>query len=182
MGFLDKVKTQATALAEKAQDGARAGQEKLSGMQAKRQADALLLELGGLTYLARAGRATPDGDAQVARLMDQLAAHEAEHGPVNVSPAVPPPGETGGYVPADGAAASGGAPAVPSPSATGVGGVPVGAPGPAAFQGGVPQPVTDEVPGAAQGSASPHLPSPDEPASSSLPVGSYTPAEETPEP
>ena len=181
MGFLDKVKTQATALAEKAQDGARAGQEKLSGMQAKRQADALLLELGGLTYLARAGRAAPDGDAQVARLMDQLAAHEAEHGPVSVSPPVAPPGETGSYVPAGGAAAGGGAPAAPSPTLPGVPGDPVGAPGPA-FTSGVPQAVTDAVPGTAQGAASPDLSSPAEPTASNLPVGSYTPAEETHEP
>jgi len=35
MGFMDKVKAQATVLAEKAQEGAKAGQAKLSDMQAK---------------------------------------------------------------------------------------------------------------------------------------------------
>ena len=41
MGFMDKVKAQATVLAEKAQEGAKAGQAKLSDMQAKKHADAL---------------------------------------------------------------------------------------------------------------------------------------------
>ena len=56
MGFMDKVKAQATVLAEKAQEGAKAGQAKLSDMQAKKHADALLLELGGLVYSEQAGR------------------------------------------------------------------------------------------------------------------------------
>ena len=39
MGFMDKVKAQADQLAQKAQEGAKAGQDKLSGLQAKRHTD-----------------------------------------------------------------------------------------------------------------------------------------------
>jgi len=135
MGFMDKVKSQASALAEKAQEGARAGQSKLSSMQAKHRADALLLELGGLTYLARAGRATPADDARAEQLVAELSAHEAVNGPVVVSPAVAPPGETGSYLP-------GTAPPAPAtPEAT----LPGSVGGPASFTAGVPQAVHDPV-------------------------------------
>jgi len=71
MGLMDKVKSQASLLAEKAQEGAKVGQERLMQMQTKRQSDALLLELGGLTYLARAGRPTPGADARIDELLDR---------------------------------------------------------------------------------------------------------------
>ena len=142
MGVMDKVKSQANALAEKAQEGARAGQGKLSSMQAKHHADALLLELGGLTYLARAGRATPADEARAEQLVAELSAHETAHGPVLVSPAVAPPGETGSYMP-------GTVPAAPTSSPPGTT-LPSSPAGPASFQGGVPQ----AVPGAVSSSAS----------------------------
>ena len=138
MGFMDKVKSQASALAEKAQEGARAGQGKLSSMQAKHHADALLLELGGLTYLARAGRTTPADDARAEQLVAELSDHEAAHGPVAVSPAVAAPGETGSYLP-------GTAPSTPA-SATSETTLPSSPAGPASFQGGVPQAVPDATP------------------------------------
>jgi hypothetical protein len=137
MGFMDKVKSQASALAEKAQEGARAGQGKLSSMQAKHRADALLLELGGLCYLARAGRATPADETRTEQLVAELSAHEAVNGPIVVSPAVAPPGDTGSYLP--GTPPS---PTVPAGPATFV---PSPATGPGSFQGGVPQAVPDAV-------------------------------------
>ena len=87
MGFMDKVKAQATVLAEKAQEGAKAGQAKLSDMQAKKHADSLMLELGGLVYSEKAGRAPADVEAKIAELVDQLRQFEAEHGPVAVTSA-----------------------------------------------------------------------------------------------
>ncbi|MDA8062765.1 MAG: hypothetical protein M0T80_10135 [Actinomycetota bacterium] len=99
MGLMDKVKSQAAALAEMAQEGARVGQERLTQMQSKRQADALLLEYGGLVYLQRAGRGDPGTDARLAEITTQIAAFEAANGPIQVTPAVPPPGATGSYVP-----------------------------------------------------------------------------------
>ena len=87
MGFMDKVKAQATVLAEKAQEGAKAGQAKISEMQAKKHADALLLELGGLTYAEQAGRAPAGASERVSTLVEELRQHEAEHGPVTVTTA-----------------------------------------------------------------------------------------------
>ncbi len=53
MGLMDKVKAQATQLADKAQQAGQAGQAKLADFQAKRNADALLLELGGMSTARR---------------------------------------------------------------------------------------------------------------------------------
>ena len=59
MGIMDKLKAQATELAEKAQAGVTQGQAKVSELQAKRRADALLRDLDR---------------------------HAAEHGPVSTAP------------------------------------------------------------------------------------------------
>ena len=106
MGFMDKVKAQATVLAEKAQEGAKAGQAKLSDMQAKKHADALLLELGGIVYSQQAGRAVGDADAKVAELIGQLRQLESEHGPVAVTSAtlMAPAAPDGTFVPTSTAA------------------------------------------------------------------------------
>jgi hypothetical protein len=85
MGLMDKVKTQATQLADKAQHAGQVGQAKIAELQAKRKADALLLELGGLLYSERVGRPVPDSEVRVAEVVAQLQAHEAEHGQVNVT-------------------------------------------------------------------------------------------------
>ncbi len=88
MGFMDKVKAQAAGLAEKAQEGAKAGQAKLSDMQAKKHADALLLELGGLVYADQAGRGTPEGETRSAAIIEELRQHVATIVPVAVTTAV----------------------------------------------------------------------------------------------
>jgi hypothetical protein len=131
MGFMDKVKSQATALAEKAQEGVKVGQEKLSQVQAKRQSDALLLELGGLVYLQHSGRAEAGAADRVEAIVAELRSFEAEHGPVGVTPAVPSPGGTGTFVPAGaGSPAGPGASApdqgatAPPPAPSGSGGIP----------------------------------------------------------
>lgn len=85
MGIMDKVKAQATQIADKAQEAAKEGQAKIAEMQAKRKADGLLLELGGIVYSERAGRPVPDAETRTAQLVAQLQAHEAEHGPVKVT-------------------------------------------------------------------------------------------------
>ena len=85
MGLMDKVKSQATQLADKAQHVQQTGQAKIAEIQAKRKADGLLLELGGLVYSERAGRPQPNAEVRVAELVAQLQAHEAEHGPVKVT-------------------------------------------------------------------------------------------------
>ncbi|HLN42440.1 MAG TPA: hypothetical protein VK215_08285, partial [Acidimicrobiales bacterium] len=85
MGLMDKVKSQATQLAEKAQQAGQAGQAKLVEVQAKRKGDALLLELGGITYTQRVGRAGAGAEARATELVGLVQAHEAEHGPVSVT-------------------------------------------------------------------------------------------------
>ena len=87
MGIMDKVKAQATQVAEAAQHAGQVGQAKIAEMQAKRKADGLLLELGGIVYSERAGRTVPDSETRVAQIVAQLQAYEAEHGTLGVTPA-----------------------------------------------------------------------------------------------
>src|SRR3954451_9937773 len=77
MGFLDKVKTTAQQVAEKAQEGAKQGQEKIQEARAKRSADAVLKDLGTALYLDRTGRGTPQLTAEVERLTAEL--RDMEH-------------------------------------------------------------------------------------------------------
>lgn len=107
MGFMDKVKAQAQTIAEKAQEQAKAGQEKLSAMQAKKQSDALLLEIGGIVYAQRVGRADPGGDERIAALVTRLQAFEAEHGQVQTTAADPPTGASGSYIPSSPSSSAG---------------------------------------------------------------------------
>jgi hypothetical protein len=131
MGFMDKVKAQAQTLAEKAQEQAKVGQEKLSAMQAKKQSDALLLEIGGIVYSQRVGRADGAGDEKIAALVERLKAFEAVHGEVQVTPADAPVGETGSYIPSSGGTADGGESTVSVPSDGGTVASPAAAPPPA---------------------------------------------------
>lgn len=87
MGFMDKVKSQANVIAEKAQEGAKAGQERISQLQAKRQADALLLELGGIVYLQRSERPEPTADARIEEILAKLREYETQYGLVTVTSA-----------------------------------------------------------------------------------------------
>ncbi|MGH9296769.1 MAG: hypothetical protein ACRDZP_02185 [Acidimicrobiales bacterium] len=139
MGFMDKMKNQASVLAEKAQEGAKAGQGKLSQIQSKRQADALLLELGGITYLERSGRQQDGADKRADELVSQLRTHEAEHGAVTVTSAVPPPGASGSYVPGDGGTST---PESGTPGGGGIpqSGTPGGGSGGGGGGGGIPSP------------------------------------------
>jgi hypothetical protein len=114
MELMDKIKSQASVLAEKAQVTAKAGQDRLSQMKSKRQADSLLLELGGLTYLSQTGRAQAGGDARAQEITTQLQTYEAEHGPISVTKAPAPPPASSSSVPT-GSAASGSEAADPGP-------------------------------------------------------------------
>jgi hypothetical protein len=103
MGFMDKVKAQATVLADKAQTGVQQGQTKLQEMQSGKQVDHLLRDLGAYVFLSERGRLQPDSETKVAGIMGQLDSIEAGGTPVTVTPdpaAVPP----GGAVPATGTA------------------------------------------------------------------------------
>lgn len=58
MGLMDRVKAQATQLAQQTKDAAEQGKAKLDQAQASRRADAMLRQLGALVYADRAGRGT----------------------------------------------------------------------------------------------------------------------------
>ena len=139
MGFMDKVKAQATVLAEKAQEGAKAGQAKLSEMQAKKHADALLLELGGLMYTEQAGRAAAGSEARVSELIGEIRQFEAEHGAVTVTSAnAAPSAPDGSFV----------------PSSTGAGDTPV----PASARAATQCPAAEASPSPAEGFLPAHTP------------------------
>jgi len=94
MGFLDKAKATVS-------EATKAAQEGVAEMSAKRKADGLLRELGAWTYAKHKG-GFDDADANITRVLGELAAHEAEHGelgakeeaaaaPPPPAPAAPPP-------------------------------------------------------------------------------------------
>jgi hypothetical protein len=121
MGLMDKVKAQATQLADKAQQAGQAGQAKLADLQSKRKSDALLLELGGIVYSQKVGRAEAGADGRISELVSQVQAFEAEHGPVGVTSADAPTADAPvGGVPTSSTPpmASGPAPAAPPPAAS----------------------------------------------------------------
>lgn len=95
MGLMDKVKAQATQLAQKTQDTAREGKAKLDQAQANRRADVLLRNLGALIYAERTGRAAADSQQQVDKLVADISAHEAENG-INLAGEATPAGPQSG--------------------------------------------------------------------------------------
>ncbi len=117
MGLMDKVKAQATQIAQKSQEAAREGKARIDQAQANRHADTLLRNLGALVYAEHTNRAAADSQDQIARLIAEISAHEAENG-INLS-AQPQAGYPGG-VPQQGApggpAGPGAAPGGPSAS------------------------------------------------------------------
>jgi hypothetical protein len=97
VGLMDKVKAQATVLAQKTQETARDSKVKFDQAQAKRRGDVMLRNLGAAVYAQRTGRATPGTQAEIDKLVADIKAHEAEHG-INLAPetgdqpeASPPP-------------------------------------------------------------------------------------------
>src|SRR5688572_6876619 len=93
MGFLDKAQAKVSEVTKAAQEG-------IADQQAKRKADGLFQELGKWTYAKHKG-GFDEADGHIARLLGELAAHEAEHGEFGkkeepaatdpVPPAPPPP-------------------------------------------------------------------------------------------
>jgi hypothetical protein len=120
MGLMDRVKAQATVLAEKAQETARDSKAKFDQAQAKRRGDVLLRNLGAAVYAERTGRGTPSTEADIDRLIADIKAHEAENG-ISLTPESadqPPAGPAAGGFPPQGGPAGfppeGGSPGSPS--------------------------------------------------------------------
>lgn len=74
MGLKDKLMAQAGTLAEKAKEVAADGKEKVEEMQAKRQRDNLLEELGGAAFALAKGTGP---QSEVDRLVAAIDAHDA---------------------------------------------------------------------------------------------------------
>jgi hypothetical protein len=108
MGFLDKA-------AAKVKEATEAAQEGVAEMTAKRKADALLRELGAWTYAQHKG-GYPEAQANVDRVLGELAAHEAEHGELGAKDEPPAPPASAPPPPPPGAAAS--APPPPPPASS----------------------------------------------------------------
>jgi len=116
VGFMDKVKAQATVLADKAQTGVQQGQSKLAELQSGKQVDHLLRDLGAHVFLGERGRAPEDSESEVAAIVGQLDALEAAGTPVVITPPVPATAPPGGAVPQPGPSA---VPVAPPPPSTG---------------------------------------------------------------
>jgi hypothetical protein len=95
MGLMDKVKAQASQVAQKTQETAQEGKAKLDQAQASRRADALLRQLGAATFAERTDRGTAGSHAKIDKLINDLSALERENG-LNLTdqpqPTVPQPG------------------------------------------------------------------------------------------
>ncbi len=85
MALIDKVKAQASQLAQKAQEAGKAGQAKFEDVQARRRADGLLRDLGAVVYAQHSGNAGNEASSEIERLVNELKAFEAEHGPLGAS-------------------------------------------------------------------------------------------------
>ena len=92
MGLMDKVKAQATQLAQKTQEAAQEGKAKLDQAQANRRGDVLLRQLGVAVFAERTGRGTADTQATIDQLINTISAHERENGLNLTATTVPPPG------------------------------------------------------------------------------------------
>ena len=80
MGLMDKMKEQATQLAEKGKQGVAQGQAKLDALQAKKQLDTLFHDLGEATYAAERKGVGRD---EIERLLDAIDEHVATNGPLD---------------------------------------------------------------------------------------------------
>jgi hypothetical protein len=112
---MDKVKAQASQLAQQAQQGVAQGQAKLSDMQVRKQADALLRDLGAAVYAAhRQGGPHEPIEAALAA----LDAHVTAHGAIDTTPRAAEPAAAGAP-PQAGPAGAGGAPPQAGPADAG---------------------------------------------------------------
>ncbi len=80
MGLMDKVKAQAQQIAQQTREAAEQGKARLDQAQASRRGDVLLRQLGIAVYADRTGRGTPDSQAKIDQLINDISAHERENG------------------------------------------------------------------------------------------------------
>ncbi len=92
MGLMDKVKQQAEQALAKAQQGVSQGQAKFDQVQAKRQADVLLRNLGAAYYAKERSGGPQDAVDAAMKMLDE---HVAAHGPIDTSAAAATATQTG---------------------------------------------------------------------------------------
>jgi hypothetical protein len=78
MSLLDKAKEAAKTVGEKAQEGLKAGQEKLDEAKTKRRINDLKEELGGIVYAQRTGNPPMNADADISRIVSEITEAESE--------------------------------------------------------------------------------------------------------
>jgi hypothetical protein len=72
MGLLDKAKEAAKTVGDKAQEGIKAGQEKVDEVKTKKRISDLKEELGGIVFEQRAGAAPASAEADIDRIVGQI--------------------------------------------------------------------------------------------------------------
>ena len=77
MSLLDKAKETAKKSVDKAKEVGQAGQDKLGAEKTKRKINDLKEELGGLVYGQKSGNPAENADAEIDRVVAEIAAAEA---------------------------------------------------------------------------------------------------------
>jgi hypothetical protein len=72
MGLLDKAKDAAKVVGDKAQEGLKAGQEKVDEVKTKKQISELKEQIGGIVYLQRTGAASATAEADIDRMVGEV--------------------------------------------------------------------------------------------------------------
>jgi len=75
MGLMDRVKQQANALAQQANQS----MAKLDNLPAQRRADSLLRSLGVAVLAEKTGRATGDSEEQITKILAEIEQHERQY-------------------------------------------------------------------------------------------------------
>lgn len=78
MGLLDKVKETAQKGADFAKEGVKAGQDKIDSHKLEKKISELKEELGGIVYGQKSGNAPENAEAEIARIVDEITAAQAE--------------------------------------------------------------------------------------------------------
>jgi hypothetical protein len=76
---MDRVRAQATQIAQQAQEAAQEGKARLDQAQASRRGDMLLRQLGALVFAERTGRGTADSQARIDQLISDISAYESQN-------------------------------------------------------------------------------------------------------
>ena len=77
MGLLDKAKDAAKVVGDKAQEGLKAGQEKVDEVKIKKQIGELKAQIGGVVYLQRTGAPPATAEVDIDRLVGEITEAEA---------------------------------------------------------------------------------------------------------